>query len=61
MIAEHTKLGAVEVVPPDLQGKHNSRQLLVMSGVVSLMYLELPRKVGHLMKDWPQPRMKAHA
>jgi len=42
MIIEHTKLGTIEVMPPDIQSKHYGCQLQVMSGVVSLMNLKLP-------------------
>jgi len=42
MITEHTKLSTLKVVSPNFQGKYYSRQLQVMSEVVSLMHLKLP-------------------
>jgi len=32
-------------MPPDLQGKYDGCQPQVMSGVVSLMHLKLPRSI----------------
>ena len=47
VIVEYPKLGTVEIVPLDLQGKHYGCQLHVMSRVVSLMHLKLPRSIRH--------------
>jgi len=44
---EHTKLDTVEIMPPNLQGKHNSPKLQVMSGIVSLVHFELPQSICH--------------
>jgi len=49
VITEYPELSTVEVVPLDLQGKHDGCQLEVMSGIVSLMHLELPQSVGHCL------------
>ena len=62
MVTKHTKLCTIKIVPPDLQGKHNSCQLQVMNGVVSLMHLELPRRICHrflfLHQNTTKPKMR---
>ena len=47
MIGEHISMYPIEIVPPYYQGKHYGCKCKVMSWIIYLMWLEVPRGIRY--------------